>query len=192
MADDEWVELCAVPMDEARRVVARLEAAMLPFTLPAGEGGPAVDDAGRVAVFVLAEDLDVAREILGATVADVDDDADDDPAEAAREAAERAVEHWICPRCGQRALEVSPLSPRARRLRVIAVVLLALPLAAGLLARVWPDAGVLRHAPAPATGLWILVVGGLMLALLPAVDRGRRCRVCGWGTDSEDGLARRE
>jgi len=192
MADDEWVELCAVPVDEARRIVARLEAAMLPFTLPAGEGGPAVDEAGRVAVFVLAEDLDVAREAVGETAAAGDDDADDDPAEAAREAAERAVEHWICPQCGQRALEVAPLTVRARRLRVIALVLLAVPLAAGLLARAGADAGVLRYAPAPATGLWILVIGGLMLALLPAVDRGRRCRICGWRTDDGEGLARRE
>ena len=37
-----------------------------------------------------------------------------------------------------------------------------------------------------------LVIGGLMLALLPAVDRGRRCRICGWRTDGGDELARRE
>src|SRR5688500_15918716 len=91
--EPEWVELCVVPAgDEVARVAARLEAAMLPFSTPADPARPAED--GRVAVFVLAEDIDVAREALTRDADPGDDDDEDE--EAQRQADEaRSVSNWF-------------------------------------------------------------------------------------------------
>jgi hypothetical protein len=178
MAEGEWVELCSVPLAEARRVVARLEEAMLPFTLPAGEDGPAMDAEGRVAVFVLAEDLEVAREVVfGEAVGD-----DEAPADARRELEERAVADWVCPRCGRRALEAIPLTRAARRVLQAGLIASALPLVVAAAAAALPEVGALRHAPGPWGAMWILMVGWAALAAVFAGERGRRCAACGWAS----------
>jgi hypothetical protein len=155
--------LCSVAVGEAARFCARLEEEGIECGARAAEGGRYAD------VFVPAEDLEMAREVIARPVEHVDEGVTAEETEA------RLVANWICPRCGRRGLDLVPVAGWVK----VAWAGLALTIAAGLVAWVAAGSNGLEAYPAWLTVTWVVAVIGLVWMSIPA-DRRRRCGGCGW------------
>jgi hypothetical protein len=187
--EEEWVELCVVPAAEGERIVSRLDAKMVPYNTPANPAAAAAGEAGaqaQVAIFVLAEDMELARTVLAGDPAEEDDDAaDEEEEEMRRDAEERDVADWVCPRCRQRDLEALPLVGRMRRVRAGCLTVLAVPFVLAFVAWALPELRI-RTPSDGWMSAWLIICGCLAITLLLA-DRGRRCKSCGWSTANAAG-----
>src|SRR4051794_9817284 len=182
-AEEPLAILCSVPVREAVAFCDRLEAEGIPCGAresaesasapPPADGetnGPIFAD-----VYVRAEDLEVAQEIL----ARPPEEPEEEETPAEREA--RFVANWICPRCERPGLELLPLSRGMWHLRMGCFGMLAVPLGVTLLSWLVPSLNRLSGLPDWTFVCW-LVVGLCMAWACVLPERGRICKGCGWRT----------
>jgi hypothetical protein len=174
------VLLHAVPVTDAVAFWERLEGEGIPCGAresaeqppPAGDGltsGPPQAD-----VYVRAEDLELAQEILSRPPAEPDEEE-----ETAAEREARYVANWVCPRCERPGLDLLPPSRGQQHLRVGCLAVLVMPMLLGLLACLIPSLEQVDHLPGWAYLCWLAVVLCLVWAcVLP--ERMKRCKGCGW------------
>ena len=174
--------LCSVPVTEAVAFCDRLEAEGIPCgaqqssqstSTPVGDGLTAVTVFADV--WVRAEDLDIAREILARPLEEPDEE--ETPAE--RDA--RFAANWICPRCQRPGLELLPISRGMWHLRMGCLGMLIIPIAITWLSWLLPSLNRVGPLPDWAIVCWLIV--GLCMAwacVLP--QRQKACKTCGWRT----------
>jgi hypothetical protein len=180
-AEEPLAILCSVPVKDAVGFCDRLEAEGIPCgaresaTNSAASGEGLTRGAIFADVYVRAEDLEIAQEIL----ARPPEEPDEEETPGEREA--RLVANWVCPRCERPGLELLPLSRGMWHLRMGCFGMLALPVLMGWLSWLLPRWKGTSEFPNWAWMIWLVV--GLWLAwacVLP--ERGRVCKGCEWRT----------
>jgi hypothetical protein len=180
--DDEWVVLCTVPVADAREICERLESEGIPCEATEASAEATIEtsegDVEQSNVVVHAEDLELAQDALQSpSIADEVEDVESD-----EDREKRFLAAWKCPKCGRQNLQLLPLSEGWRQVRVGCFIVVLVPIVISVLAWTMPT----REVKRALDGLpdwwpfgWILIVGGLALALSRA-HRGKRCNECGW------------
>jgi hypothetical protein len=166
--------LCSVVLEEASQFCARLAAEGIECGAREAAGVEGAVDRTRYAdIFVHAEDLEMAREVLSRPAEPEEEGATAGETEAG------LVANWICPRCGRRGLDLVPVAGWVK----VVWAGLVVTLLAGLLA--WLAAGWTGWYAYPGwlEGAWVAAVIWRVWMSIPA-ERRRRCGGCGW--DSGD------
>jgi len=173
--------LCSVPVRDAVGFCDWLEAEGIPCGAreSAGTSEPSGDRLTRgemlADVYVRAEDLEIAQEIL----ARPPEESEEEETQAERDA--RFAANWICPRCERPGLQLLPVSRGMWHLRMGCLGMLIVPLAVAWLFWFVPSWNRLGPLPDWAIVCWLAV--GLCLAwacVMP--ERHKTCKACGWRT----------
>lgn len=157
---ERLVTLCSLPPLEAELARAKLEARGIKcFVIDHTMASTHPFIAPLVRLQVAEADLNCAHDILA------------EPSVKAAEG-EYVDEPWRCPMCHRKSIELMPLPPRQRLLRISCVLILFLPVLMQAF-RVDPRLELWLY------GGWIVVVAGL-LVVVTMHRRGRLCTQCGW------------
>jgi hypothetical protein len=171
------VEIARTSRANAEAARVRLERTGLACEIRGVEGTAAAD--GEASIWVAEDVEDLAREAL-AEVEEDDGDIDAIDREDPADAEARLAANWVCPRCRESGLVLTPLPVRWMHLRVICVGAVLLPLLLTILGTLIPE---LSRTVAESQGALCVTTfaAGLALALsLVLPNREKWCRACGW------------
>lgn len=168
--EERLAVLCSVAMEEAVGFCARLEEeGIVCGARESGEveGGPYAD------IYVHAEDLEMAREVLARPPEAVEE------ALTPRQAEEGLAEAWICPKCRRPGLDLLPVSKGVQHARMALLGVIVLTLAVTLLTALVPAFKGLDDFPSWLVTGWVIVLALLGWLSVP-LHREKRCARCGW------------
>jgi hypothetical protein len=164
--EERLAVLCSVAVEEAVGFCARLEE----------EGivcGARESAAGEAEIYVHAEDLEMAREVLARPPEAIEE------ALTPRQAEERLAAAWICPKCRRPGLDLLPVTKGVQHARMALLGVIVLTVVVALLTTLVPAFKGLDDFPSWLVWGWVIVVAWLGWLSVPK-QREKRCAGCGW------------
>jgi hypothetical protein len=172
--EERLAVLCSVPVEEAVGFCARLEEeGIVCGAREAAAVEPAGDSTRYAEIYVHAEDLEMAREVLARPPEAIEEVLTPQEAEA------RLAAAWICPKCRRPGLDLLPVAKGVQHARMALLAVIVLTLAVALLTTLVPAFQGLDDFPNWLIWGWVIVVAWLGWMSVPE-QREKRCAGCGW------------
>jgi hypothetical protein len=166
--------LCSVAVEEAVGFCARLEEEGIVCGAREAAAVEGAADSTRYAeIFVHAEDLEMAREVLARPPEAIEE------ALTPRQAEERLAAAWICPKCRRPGLDLLPVTKGVQHARMALLGVIVLTVVVALLTTLVPAFKGLDDFPNWLVWGWVIVVAWLGWLSVPK-QREKRCAGCGW------------